>query len=309
MPFLTDPDRNYNNRWVDVWRERFRWGWCRRSSWLFRVTDGLQHRPRKHALRNEFRQERIHGVPQGIHEEVSCCVECLISHPDGLASAISSNALPPPPQHALPVHRKSGSIRPISVSITRSWVWGGRGRLWFCCCVWSWKGQTFTVHDSHSPRTTGIYWLHRTPESHVFQGEGISAGEQPRSSCRLRESCQQIRERQDLAKFQELAILPRYGWSSERLTTLANAIQLVFFRTGHREMWKHRMSCNLLFALFSGEKMDPSGMCALMDYREDGCTPYMIFFKDGLIEEKVVSVLAMSRKKVFLFGWLVAYVL
>ena len=62
------------------------------------------------------------------------------------------------------------------------------------------------------------------------------------------------------------------------------------------------MSCNLLFALFSGEKMDPSGMCALMDYREDGCTPYMIFFKDGLIEEKVVSVLAMSRKKVFLFG-------
>ncbi|XP_078694749.1 translationally-controlled tumor protein homolog isoform X1 [Branchiostoma floridae x Branchiostoma belcheri] len=37
---------------------------------------------------------------------------------------------------------------------------------------------------------------------------------------------------------------------------------------------------------FTGEKMDPDGMVALMDYREDGVTPYMLFFKDGLEEEK-----------------------
>ena len=29
-------------------------------------------------------------------------------------------------------------------------------------------------------------------------------------------------------------------------------------------------------------------MVVLMNYREDGVTPYMLFFKDGLIEEKVV---------------------
>ncbi len=38
----------------------------------------------------------------------------------------------------------------------------------------------------------------------------------------------------------------------------------------------------------SGESQNPEGMCALMDFREDGVTPYMLFFKDGLDEEKVV---------------------
>ena len=35
--------------------------------------------------------------------------------------------------------------------------------------------------------------------------------------------------------------------------------------------------------------MDGGGMVALMNYREDGITPYMLFFKDGVVEEKVVS--------------------
>ena len=41
----------------------------------------------------------------------------------------------------------------------------------------------------------------------------------------------------------------------------------------------------------TGEKMNPEGMCALMDFREDGVTPYILFFKDGLEEEKVVIIL------------------
>ena len=41
---------------------------------------------------------------------------------------------------------------------------------------------------------------------------------------------------------------------------------------------------------FYGESgMDEGGMVALMNYREDGITPYMLFFKDGIVEEKVVS--------------------
>ena len=41
---------------------------------------------------------------------------------------------------------------------------------------------------------------------------------------------------------------------------------------------------------FYGESgMDGGGMVALMNYREDGITPYMLFFKDGIVEEKVVS--------------------
>lgn len=41
---------------------------------------------------------------------------------------------------------------------------------------------------------------------------------------------------------------------------------------------------NLQF--FTGESMNPDGMVGLMDFREDGITPYFIFFKDGLEIEK-----------------------
>ncbi|CAH1261876.1 TPT1 [Branchiostoma lanceolatum] len=36
-----------------------------------------------------------------------------------------------------------------------------------------------------------------------------------------------------------------------------------------------------------GESKNKEGMVALLNYREDGTTPYMLFFKDGLEEEEV----------------------
>jgi len=39
---------------------------------------------------------------------------------------------------------------------------------------------------------------------------------------------------------------------------------------------------------FTGESMDPDGMVVLLNYREDGTTPYLVYFKDGLKIEKVV---------------------
>ncbi|XP_028837045.1 translationally-controlled tumor protein homolog [Denticeps clupeoides] len=40
------------------------------------------------------------------------------------------------------------------------------------------------------------------------------------------------------------------------------------------------------FQFFCGESMNPEGALGLLDYREDGITPYMLFFKDGLETEK-----------------------
>ncbi|XP_067896288.1 translationally-controlled tumor protein homolog [Heterodontus francisci] len=40
------------------------------------------------------------------------------------------------------------------------------------------------------------------------------------------------------------------------------------------------------YQLFTGESMNCDGMVALLNYREDGITPYMLFFKDGLEIEK-----------------------
>ncbi len=36
-----------------------------------------------------------------------------------------------------------------------------------------------------------------------------------------------------------------------------------------------------------GESMDPDGMVVLLNYREDGVTPYVTVWKHGLKEEKV----------------------
>ncbi|GAA5876092.1 hypothetical protein JCM5296_005577 [Sporobolomyces johnsonii] len=41
------------------------------------------------------------------------------------------------------------------------------------------------------------------------------------------------------------------------------------------------------YEFYTGESMNPDGMVALLNYREDGVTPYMIFWKDGLKEVKL----------------------
>jgi hypothetical protein len=41
------------------------------------------------------------------------------------------------------------------------------------------------------------------------------------------------------------------------------------------------------FEFLIGESMDPDGMVVLLNYREDGITPYVTVWKHGLKEEKV----------------------
>ncbi|PCH41026.1 translationally controlled tumor-associated [Wolfiporia cocos MD-104 SS10] len=41
------------------------------------------------------------------------------------------------------------------------------------------------------------------------------------------------------------------------------------------------------YEFYTGESMNPDGMVALLNYREDGITPYFTFWKDGLKEIKL----------------------
>ncbi|CAD6887801.1 unnamed protein product [Tilletia controversa] len=41
------------------------------------------------------------------------------------------------------------------------------------------------------------------------------------------------------------------------------------------------------YEFFTGESMNPDGMVAMLNYREDGVTPYWILWKDGLKVTKV----------------------
>ncbi|XP_070259543.1 translationally-controlled tumor protein-like [Myotis yumanensis] len=58
------------------------------------------------------------------------------------------------------------------------------------------------------------------------------------------------------------------------------------FMTGAAEQIKHILANFKNYQFFISENMNPDGMVALQDYREDGVTPYMTFFKDGLEMEK-----------------------
>ncbi|KAJ2898804.1 hypothetical protein GGI21_002946 [Coemansia aciculifera] len=41
------------------------------------------------------------------------------------------------------------------------------------------------------------------------------------------------------------------------------------------------------YDFYTGESMNPDGMIVLLNYRADGITPYLSFFRDGLTEMKV----------------------
>lgn len=58
------------------------------------------------------------------------------------------------------------------------------------------------------------------------------------------------------------------------------------FMTGAAEKVKEILGNFKNYQFYTGENMNPDGMVALLDYREDGVTPFLTFFKDGLEIEK-----------------------
>jgi hypothetical protein len=58
------------------------------------------------------------------------------------------------------------------------------------------------------------------------------------------------------------------------------------------------------YRFYLGESMNIDGMVVLQYYREDGLTPVFIYFKDGLREEKYVS---LKFIRVFFFLFILIY--
>ncbi|PSR83619.1 translationally controlled tumor protein [Coniella lustricola] len=60
------------------------------------------------------------------------------------------------------------------------------------------------------------------------------------------------------------------------------------FESGAQKFVKEKLLANFKdYEFYTGESMNPDGMVALLNYREDGVTPYFIFWKHGLSEMKV----------------------
>jgi len=59
------------------------------------------------------------------------------------------------------------------------------------------------------------------------------------------------------------------------------------FETGASSYAKKIVSNFKDYEFYIGESMDPDGMVVLLNYREDGVTPYITIWKSGLVEMKV----------------------
>ncbi|CEI66429.1 hypothetical protein FVEN_g8379 [Fusarium venenatum] len=60
------------------------------------------------------------------------------------------------------------------------------------------------------------------------------------------------------------------------------------FETGASKFVKDKLLPNFKdFEFYTGESMDPDAMVVLLNYREDGVTPYIIVWKHGVTEMKV----------------------
>ncbi|KAF4449857.1 putative IgE-dependent histamine-releasing factor [Fusarium austroafricanum] len=68
----------------------------------------------------------------------------------------------------------------------------------------------------------------------------------------------------------------------------ASADEISAFEKGAQKYVKETILANFKdFEFYTGESMDPDGMVVLLNYREDGVTPYVIVWKHGLTEMKV----------------------
>eukprot|EP01101_Sappina_pedata_P008012 TRINITY_DN434_c0_g2_i1.p2 TRINITY_DN434_c0_g2~~TRINITY_DN434_c0_g2_i1.p2 ORF type:complete len:168 (-),score=102.26 TRINITY_DN434_c0_g2_i1:132-635(-) len=59
------------------------------------------------------------------------------------------------------------------------------------------------------------------------------------------------------------------------------------FQSSAQSMVKKILSNFSEYSFYSGENMDADSMIALVFYKEDGITPYMYIWRDGINEEKV----------------------
>ncbi|KAJ1860105.1 hypothetical protein LPJ73_001525 [Coemansia sp. RSA 2703] len=63
--------------------------------------------------------------------------------------------------------------------------------------------------------------------------------------------------------------------------------QLDAFKKNAAELAKKIVGNFKDYEFYTGESMNPDGMVALLNYREDGVTPYFTFFADGVKKEKL----------------------
>ncbi|KDN37411.1 translationally-controlled tumor protein [Tilletiaria anomala UBC 951] len=84
-----------------------------------------------------------------------------------------------------------------------------------------------------------------------------------------------------------LTYLKGYMKSIKNKLQESNPDRVPAFEKGAAEFAKKIVANFKDYEFYTGESMNPDGMVVLLNYREDGVTPYFIFWKDGLKSQKI----------------------
>ncbi|XP_065840619.1 uncharacterized protein [Oscarella lobularis] len=85
----------------------------------------------------------------------------------------------------------------------------------------------------------------------------------------------------------KVEILKPYLQAVKKKLTAENPDRVEKFQKGILKFVTERLDKNYAdWDLYTGESMNPDAMHVMVNYREDGVTPYMVVFKDGVVEEK-----------------------
>ena len=67
---------------------------------------------------------------------------------------------------------------------------------------------------------------------------------------------------------------------------LSDSDKLAEFKSGAAAALKYLYQNLKSYEVYLGESINPEGSTGFLNFEEDGVTPYMLFFKHGLVEEK-----------------------
>jgi len=84
-----------------------------------------------------------------------------------------------------------------------------------------------------------------------------------------------------------LTYLKGYMKAIKAKMTETNPEQVEEFEKGAQNFAKKIVGNFKDYEFYTGESMNPDGMVALLNYREDGITPYITFWKHGLKQVKL----------------------
>lgn len=128
---------------------------------------------------------------------------------------------------------------------------------------------------------------HNTDEDAESGGDGGAGGDSGAETVNELVDAFKLQQIYDFPKKDYLAHIKKYMGQLKEHVQKTNPDRLAEFQTNVQAYVKKVAGRFSEYDFFQGESLEEDGMIVLQDFSEDGMTPYLYFFKDGVKMEKV----------------------